>query len=314
MMHIDCNLKHNHDCGHTHNHSYADISGQRLFWVILLNITISITEIIGGFLSGSLSLISDALHNFSDAVAVVISYIAILLGKKNNSIKYTFGLKRAEVLAAFLNSSVLMGIIFYLFYQAIKKLIHPESISGNMMLIVAIVGIVGNLLSIFLLKSDSTENMNIRSAYLHMLSDAISSIAVFAGAVSIIFFKIYWIDPFLTILIGLYVLKESFDILKSSVHILMEGTPLEISPEEIKESVEKKFPVNNVHHIHIWAVGEKDLFTEMHIDLSDRMLSEADALRVDIENHLKEKGINHVTIQFEIDCCNDKGLICKNNQ
>jgi len=238
--------------------SYHHISsGRRLFWVILLNIIITVAEILGGIVSGSLSLISDALHNFSDAVSVVISYIAIQLSSKETSIKHTFGLKRAEVLAAFINSSVLVGVSIYLFYHAVIKLITPEVISGNIMLIVATIGLAGNVLSIFLLESGSKDNMNIRSAYLHMLSDAVSSFAVILGAIFIIFFKIYWIDPVLTILIGLYVLKESFEILRRTTHILMEGAPLNISPDDIKVVLEDKFDVKNVHHIHLWTVGEK---------------------------------------------------------
>ncbi|MCA1933789.1 MAG: cation diffusion facilitator family transporter [Calditerrivibrio sp.] len=307
---------HNHGDDHDHSHSHhhgdlGNISGKKLFWVIVLNFIITISEIVGGIISGSLSLISDALHNFSDAIAVVISYIAIQLGKKNNNLKHTFGLKRAEIMAALLNSAVLVGVSIYLFYEAIKKFYNPEPISGNVMLIIAIIGLLGNLLSIFLLESDSKESMNIKSAYLHMLSDAVSSVAVILGAIGIIYFKIYWIDPTLTILIGLYVLKESYEILKNSVHILMEGAPSGISLDDIKNNVEKIDEVINVHHIHLWSIGEKDIFIEMHIDLKDMMLSKTSEIRDKVENILKTYNINHVTIQFETDCCENKNILCK---
>ncbi|ADR18089.1 cation diffusion facilitator family transporter [Calditerrivibrio nitroreducens] len=305
----------NHSHSHSHDHSHAhshleDISGKRLFWVIVLNLAITTSEVVGGVISGSLSLISDALHNLSDAAAVVISYIAIQLGKKSSSLKHTFGLKRAEILAALLNSAVLVGVSIYLFYEAIKKFYHPEPIAGGVMLIIAIIGLCGNILSIFLLESGSRENLNIRSAYLHMLSDAISSVAVILGALGIIYFKIYWIDPMLTILIGVYVLKESFGILKNSVHILMEGVPINISLDEIKEKIESIEDVLNVHHIHLWQIGEKEVHIEMHVDLKDMMLSKTEKIRKEIEQLMQMYGINHVTVQFETDCCENKNILC----
>lgn len=301
-----------HDHSHSHNHhiNLNKVSEKKLCWVILLNFGITLAEIVGGLVSGSLSLISDALHNFSDAIAVIISYIAIKLGRKENSLKHTFGLKRAEILAALLNSSVLVGISIYLFYEAINRFYNPEQIAGQMMLIVAIVGLLGNLLSIYFLEAGAHENMNIKSAYLHMLSDAISSVAVILGAIGIIYFEIYWIDPLLTIAIGVYVLYESFKILKKSVHILMEGAPVDISIEEIKEVVESIDGLKNVHHIHIWSVGEKDIFFEAHAELEDMMLSSAGQVRKKVEDKLLEFGINHVTLQIEVDECEEKRILC----
>jgi len=306
--HLCDDHSHNHD--HHHHIDVSEVSAKKLFWVILLNFGITLSEIIGGIISGSLSLISDALHNFSDAIAVIISYIALKLSQRKNSLRHTFGLKRAEILAALLNSSVLIGISIFLFYEAINRFFHPEQITGSTMLIIAIIGLAGNVLSIYFLESGAHDNMNIKSAYLHMLSDAISSVAVILGAIGIIFFKIYWIDPVLTILIGVYVLYESFKILKKSVHILMEGTPVDISIEKIKEAVDAIDGLKNVHHIHIWSVGEKDIFFEAHAELDDMMLRDACKIRQQVEKKLLEFGINHVTLQLEVDECAEKGIIC----
>ncbi|MEF3254963.1 MAG: cation diffusion facilitator family transporter, partial [Deferribacterales bacterium] len=268
--------------------------------------------IIGGIFSGSLSLISDAFHNFSDSMAIIISYIAIKLGEKDNSLKHTFGLKRAEILAALLNSSILIGVICYLFYESVRKFLNPEPIAGNIMFIVAIIGLIGNILSLILLQNSSKENLNIKSAYLHMLSDALSSVAVIIGALSIIYFKIYWIDPVITIIIGLYTLKGSFTILKNSVHILMEGSPNDIDLDEIKIQIEKIDKVQNVHHIHLWNVGEKDIFIELHVVVPDILLSYTEEIRVKIEEILKKSNINHITIQFETDnVCTNKNILCR---
>jgi len=302
----------NHQEAEENGHNHTDvknISSTRLFWVIVLNFGITLAQILGGIISGSLSLISDALHNFTDAISIIISYIAIKLSSKETSLIHTFGLKRAEILAAFINSAVLVGISCYLFVETVKKFISPTHITGSLMLIVAIIGLTGNLISIFLLESHSKQNINIKSAYLHMLADAITSVAVIAGAIGIIFFKIYWIDPLLTILIGLYVLKESYSILKKSTHILMQGTPAEISPEDIKTNIEKLDNVKNVHHIHMWALNEDDIFLEAHVELSDVMLSETCKIKDKIDEIVKEYKIMHTTVQFETDVCCNKNIL-----
>ncbi|MHB1686433.1 MAG: cation diffusion facilitator family transporter [Ignavibacteriaceae bacterium] len=178
---------------HDHNHS-TELSSGRLLTTMLLNFFIMIIEIIGGMFSGSLSLMSDAFHNFSDGVAIIISYIANRLSRKPNSLKYTFGLKRAEIIAAVINSSVLVIISFFLIKEAFDRLYNPSVISGSLMLIVAAGGLVANVIGTVLLKKGSDKSINLKAAYLHLLSDAISSFAVIIGAVFIIFFKIYWID------------------------------------------------------------------------------------------------------------------------
>lgn len=302
-----------HDHDHDHSHSHVDvtrISATKLFWVIVLNFGITFAEIVGGVISGSLSLVSDALHNFSDAIAVIISYIAVKLSAKKVSIEHTFGFKRSEILAAFINSSVLVGVSCYLFYQAVLKFIQPEEIHGSIMLTVAIVGLLGNVLSMLFLGGHSEENMNIKSAYLHMLSDAVSSVAVILGAIGIIFFKIYWIDPVLTILIGLYVLRESFRILKRSTHILMQGAPLDISVENIKNELENIEKIDNVHHIHLWTLDEKNIFLEAHVELPDMSLSKTCEIKAKIDEKLKIFRITHCTIQFETSVCNEKNTLC----
>lgn len=313
--HEHSNDEHEHgdENDHEHEHNHVDvtkISATKLFWVIVLNFGITLAEIIGGIVSGSLSLISDALHNFSDAIAVIISYIAVKLSAKKVSPEHTFGLKRSEILAAFINASVLVGVSCYLFYEAVIKFIQPEEIHGSVMLIVAILGLLGNVLSIFFLGGHSEENMNIKSAYLHMLSDAVSSVAVILGALGIIFFKIYWIDPVLTVIIALYVLRESFKILKRSTHILMQGAPLDISVEVIKEELETIEYIDNVHHIHLWALDEKNIFLEAHVELPEMNLSKTCAIKTKIDEKLKMFRITHCTIQFETSVCNEKNILC----
>ena len=293
-----------------HSHLTHETTGQRLLITMLLNFVITIAEIIGGILSGSLSLISDALHNFSDGISIIISYAAIKLKGKEYSQKHTFGFKRAEILAAVINSSVLVIVCFYLFYEAVIRIQNPEPIKGMLMTVVAAIGLTANVLGTLLLKRDAANSMNIRSSYLHLLSDAISSVAVIIGGLAILFWNIYWLDPILTILIGLYILKESFHILMEATHVLMEGTPPGISIEDIQKEVEQIEGVEDIHHVHSWMVGENDIHLEAHINVPDMMISESNELREKVENVLKEKfRISHITLQFECNQCADVGLV-----
>ncbi|MEW6195004.1 MAG: cation diffusion facilitator family transporter [Bacteroidota bacterium] len=296
---------------HTHNQEINFQSAKgRLFFTIILNFIITIAEIIGGIVSGSLALLSDALHNFSDGISVIVSYIALRLRSRDNSYKHTFGLKRAEILAALINSAVLIVICFYLFYEAVNRFLEPQEIDAGVMSIVAVIGLVANLVGMLLLKRDSAKSMNIRSAYLHLLGDTVSSVAVIAGGVAIALWKINWIDPLLTILIGLYIIKESYAILEEAIHVLMEGAPPNISIEEIQNEVEKFGEVDNIHHIHMWMVGDNDVHLEAHININDMKISESDSLRRRIEEALHQRfGIHHITLQFECNQCPDVGLL-----
>ena len=293
----------------THKHSH-NTTGLRLLITVILNILITVAEIVGGIISGSLALISDALHNFSDAISVIISYIAIKLKLKDNSYKHTFGFKRAEILAAVINSSVLVAISIYLFYEAILRFQNPEPIKGNLMIIVALMGLVANIVGTMLLKRDAATSINIKSSYLHLLTDAISSAVVILGGLAILFWNFHWVDPVLTILIAVYITQESFKILSDAVHILMEGAPTDISIKEIQSVVEGLEDIEDIHHVHIWTVGENDIHLEAHINVPDMTISKSNVLGDKIEKLLKSKfDISHITLQFECNQCKDAGLV-----
>lgn len=300
----------------SHNRSHNnEQSKSNLLITMLLNFLITVAEIIGGILSGSLSLISDALHNFSDGVSIIITYTAIRISKKPRTLKYTFGLKRAEILAAIINSSTLIIISFYLIKEAIERFYNPTPITGNLMLIVASAGLVANALGTFLLRKDAKDNINIRAAYFHLLSDAISSIAVIIGAVFIISFNIYWIDPFLTILISLYILKETYSIIKEAVDIIMMSSPHDIDLQKVKKIIEGIPEVKNIHHVHIWKLNDNDIHFESHIEVEDTLISNTILIQKSIEDKLHNAfDINHFTLQFECDKCADKGLVQNHNK
>ncbi len=294
---------------HSHSHN-ANISERNLFLTMALNFFITIVEIIGGIVSGSLALISDALHNFSDGIAIIITYIAMRLSKKPRTFKYTFGLKRAEILAAIINASTLIIISFFLIQEAIKRFSNPVTITGNLMLIVAATGLIANIAGTLLLKKDSKNNLNIRAAYLHLLSDAVSSLAVIIGAIFIIYFKVAWIDPVLTILISIYILRETYEIVKESIDILMMSNPEGINLDEIKLLTEKIKGVKNIHHIHIWKLNDNDIHFEAHIEVDDMAVSKTVEIQEQIEHELHERyEINHTTLQFECNKCENKTIL-----
>lgn len=295
------------------NHSQNNKNGtsdKNLFITMVLNFLITIAEVIGGFISGSLSLISDALHNFSDGIAIIITYIAIQLSKKPRTLKYTFGLKRAEILAAIINASALIIISFFLIKEAIERFYNPSPITGSLMLMVASLGLIANIIGTLLMKKGSKVNINVRAAYFHLLSDAVSSFAVIIGALFIIFFKIYWIDPFLTILISIYIFKEAYSIVKESVDVIMMSSPDGIDLDELKLLIEEIPSVNNIHHVHVWKLNDNDTHFEAHVEVDNISVSDTSDIQKQIENKLHSKyEINHITLQFECDRCEKKTII-----
>ncbi|MCX7876350.1 MAG: cation diffusion facilitator family transporter [Melioribacteraceae bacterium] len=299
---------------HLHKHDLID-SEKKLFFVIILNFLITVSQIIGGMISGSLALISDALHNFSDGVAIFISYFALKLSRKPKTFKYTFGLKRAEILAAIINASTLIVISIFLIKEAIDRFYSPVQITGEIMLIVASIGLFANLFSTLLLKKNSHNNLNIKTAYLHLLVDTISSVVVIIGAIFIIFYKIYWIDPLLTILISIYIFKETYEIVKESVDILMMSNTSETDLNEIKNFVESIPLVKNIHHVHLWKLNDTETHFEAHVEVDDMKVSDTSKIQLLIEQELNEKfQITHTTLQFECGVCEEVNLINTNTE
>ena len=303
--------EHNHDHHHIedgHTHDVSSLSGRKIFWVTILNATITIAEIVGGLLSGSLALLSDAVHNLSDTVAIALSYYSNKIAQKPKDAKKTYGYQRAEILSAFINSAVLLAISIVLIFEAFKRLKSPESINGTLMITVALIGLVANFISVYLLEKDSHENLNIKSSYLHLLSDTVSSVGVVAGGIAIKFWGVVWIDPLITVLISLYILKATWHVIRKTVDILMQSSPA-LDYEGIKRDIEGIDKVNNIHHVHSWMSNEKTIYFEAHIDLEDMLLSESELIYDKIEHYLKDHyDINHITLQAEVDKCSNKTI------
>jgi cobalt-zinc-cadmium efflux system protein len=276
-----------------------------------LNLVIAVAEVIGGLASRSLSLLSDALHNFSDGLAVFLSLVAIRVGRRKSTPRRTFGYRRVEILVALLNASVLVVIAVFLFREAVLRLLNPQEIDGTLMLIVAAVGFVANILAVLLLHRGSRASLNIRTAYLHLMADTVSSLAVLFGGVAIQLFQIYWIDPVLTFAIGIYVLREGFRVLLETIDILMQSAPADVDLEEVRKAVERLPEVENLHHVHIWRLSDREVFFEGHVALAPSVdPSQLDDVRGRIETVLTESfRITHTTVQLEFSCCEDTDLI-----
>ncbi len=264
----------------------------------------------GGIISGSLALLSDSLHNFGDSMSLTSSYIALRIGEREKNEKYTFGYRRAEILVAFINSSAIIGVGIFLLVESYRRFMEPVEIKGFIMLVVAVVGLIANLLSIILLHTHAKESMNIRSAYLHLLSDTFSSVAVVIGAVAIILWKVNWIDLVITVILSLYIIKEGFEILRESVEVLMEASP-DLNLGKIRKEIESIEGVKNAHHFHAWRIGEKDIHFECHIEVENMRVSDAQKIIEKIEEKLKKFGITHTTIQVECGKCDEKSIVCK---
>lgn len=296
---------------HNHSHSHKDLKGRNLFITIFLNILITIAQVIGGIISGSLSLLSDALHNFSDVLSLIISYIATVLSKKEASVNKTFGYKRAEIIAAFVNSSTLIIVAVILVKEAIERFANPVEIESNLVIWLALLGIAANGFSVLLIKKDAKVNMNMKSAYLHLFTDMMASVAVLIGGLLMKFYELYWVDPVLTIIIALYLVYMGYDLLKTSTRVLMLFTPNTIEVQEIISAITKIELIKNVHHVHIWQLNEDEVHLEAHIDFDEDInLSEFDQILEKIEEEVYHKfGINHLNIQPEFGKCDSKKVI-----
>lgn len=277
------------------------ISGKNLYLTIILNLIITIAQVIGGVVSGSLALISDALHNFTDVLSLIFSYVAHQMSKKKATINHTFGFKRAEIMAAFINAISLIVIAIFLIIEAVQKLASPNIIATNLVIGLSLLGIFVNGLSAVLLKKDADKNLNMESAYLHLFTDMMASIAVLIGGIIMKFFQLYWIDSVLTILIALYLTVVGVKLLLKSSKFLMLFTPNDIDINEIIKEVHKIPGVNKLHHIHVWNLNEDELHLEAHLDCTENIsMIEFNQLLEQIEIVLFEKfGINHVNIQPE---------------
>jgi len=293
------------------HHTHPPIQENKLVFSIALNLGIAGVEVVGGILSGSLSLVSDALHNVGDAFSLVVSLVAVRLAGRKKDERRTFGYKRAEVLAALFNTALILGASVFMVKEAVERLLHPVRINGWLVVVVALAGLLGNVGSLLLLRQDARESLNIRSSYLHLVSDAFSSVAVLVGGIFIILFEWDRADALLTFVIVGAVMRQGFRLLKETAGVLMESVPDHIRVEEIQTEIERLPEVRNIHHLHVWQITDHDIHMEGHVNLKeDLTVSRCAHVRERIEEIVNQRfHIGHVTIQFEHGGCDGVALI-----
>ncbi|WP_338216885.1 cation diffusion facilitator family transporter [Companilactobacillus muriivasis] len=289
---------------------HEKVTGKRFFYVTVLNVLITITEFVGGFFSGSLGLISDAFHNLEDSLSIVISYAANVIGKRKNNTKKTFGYKRAEILAAFVNSIVLVVITLMMVVESFRRLSQPQHINGKLMMIVSLIGLAANFISMLMLLSGSKHNLNIKATFLHMLTDTLSSVGVFIASIFVILFNWNWVDPIITIVIAIWLLKEAYTVVSETINILMEASP-KIDLDAVQAAILTIPEIVKVHHVHLWMIDENHIMLDAHINVKRNCnMAELDGLYDQVDKLLKDKfNITHVTLQAECSRGLDNSLI-----
>jgi len=292
---------------HHHNHS---TDTKNIGLTIVLNVGITVAQIIGGIISGSMALLSDATHNFSDVLALLISYIARKLSAKKSTTSRTFGLRRAEIMASFINSASLLGISVALIIGATERLFNPVAIEGNLVIYLAALSILLNGLSVILLKKEAKGSMNMRSAYLHLFTDMLTSIAVLLGGFAIKYLAWYWFDPVISLVIAFYLIYSSWSLFANSLKIIMQYAPNSIDIIYLEKKICQLKGIKNIHHLHVWQLNDNEIMLEAHIDVEeDIRISQFEEILTQIESILEKFEIHHFNIQPEYSIADNKNLI-----
>ena len=303
-------MAHDHSHGHTHG------ANKKVLLISFIIITgYMIVEAVGGFLTNSLALLADAGHMLSDSISLAIALIAFKLAEKAANHSKTYGYKRFEILAAMINGVTLIGVALYIFYEAIGRFANPPEVATTGMLIISVVGLLVNMLVAWIMMrgGDTEGNLNMRGAYLHVLSDTLGSVGAISAALLIIFFGWGWADPAASVIVAALVLRSGYYVTKSSLHVLMEGTPQNIKIEDILQTIKKTEGVRSVHDLHVWSITSGMNALSCHVVVGNQLtLAESEKLVDRIEHDLEHQGINHVTIQMETDAHkHEDSILCR---
>lgn len=301
----DAPAGHDHQPGHVHGLSRGDevagISDARLLWSVALNQLLTVGQVAAGLISGSVALLSDAAHNFNDANALLIAYIARRISRRPANRRFTFGYRRAETIGALINLTLLAVIGLYLVYEGVMRFFEPVEIMGGLMAGAALLALIVDLGTALLLWQMSRGSLNVRAAFLHNLVDALGSLAVLLGAAAIIWLDWTWIDPLLTLLIASYVLWQVARLLPQAIRVLMEGTPPDFPLDTLIARIESLDGVADLHHLHIWQLDETHRALEAHITIPEAHYQNLPQIKRQIKACLaSEFQITHSTLEFEL--------------
>ena len=285
----------------THHHHHESNSDKSLLVAVTINVLLTLGQVIGGIISGSLSLVADALHNLSDAASLGIALFARKISRKPADEFKSFGYQRAEVIAALINLTLLITISLYLIYEAIWRIVEPpQDITGWIIILVAGIALIIDMITAFITFKMSKDSINMKAAFLHNLSDALASVGVIIAGTLIFLYEWYWVDTLIAFLIVGFVLWQGLMLLPKTIHLLMEGTPEKLSSEDIKLAAEEISEVEDIHHIHIWHLDEHRIALEAHVVVTADELKEVEAIKDKLKLLLKDKfKITHSTLEFE---------------
>ena len=293
-------MGHDHG-GHAHNHA-AGANSKMLAIALGLTTIFLIAELIGSFLFNSLALLSDAAHMFTDSAALAIALAAVKVGQRPADDARTFGYRRFEILAAAFNALLLFGVAGYVLWEGIGRFFRPSEVESTGMLAIAAIGLVVNLIAMRLLAAGKDQSLNLKGAYLEVWADMLGSIGVIIGALVIMFTGWQWVDPFIAIGIGLWVLPRTWTLLRDTTHILLEGVPRGLRLAEIREAILTTQGVAGAHDLHVWSMTSDDISASAHVELERG--ADPEVVRVAIADMLKSRfEIEHATIQVEEEAC-----------
>jgi len=285
---------------HHHHHMDPDAGDARMFWAVVVNLGLTVAQIIGGILSGSLAMIADAIHNLSDALSLVIAFFARKIARRPADASMTFGYGRAEVVAALINYTTLIVIGLYLIYEAVMRFITPAGVDGWLVVIIAGIALIVDTATALLTYSLSKESINVRAAFVHNVADALGSIAVIVAGTLIILFGWQWIDPLVTLLIAGYILWISASEIGGVIRILMLGSPPELSASDVIETIRGIDGVSEVHHLHLWQMQEHEAAIDAHLVIETGRWNDADSIKQAAKDRLKQDfGVAHTTLELE---------------
>jgi len=288
------------------SHAPNNSNMRRVVIALVLTGTFMVVEVIGGILSGSLALLADAGHMLTDTMALALAAVAFRVSKRPADTTLTYGYQRFQILAAFVNGLSLLFIVGWILYEAVSRFIAPQEVMGETMLIVAVAGLVVNIISFTVLHGGDRENLNIRGAALHVAGDLLGSVAAIVAAVIIIYTGWMQIDPILSIAVAILILKSAWVLVKRSAHVLLEGAPEWLDVDVMREHLIGKIPeVASIHHVHVWGLTPQDLMLTMHVCVSTQPENPTDIIRRVKVQLREEYGIGHSTIEIEVDDCAD---------
>jgi cobalt-zinc-cadmium efflux system protein len=295
-----------------HPHALDDARSLTRPLLVAMMITgvFTVVEFLGGYLSDSLALMSDAGHMLTDTLALGLSVVAVRVAMRPPTEEQTFGFLRAEILAALVNGAVLAVITLVIFYEAARRIIEPPEVEAPLMLAVALAGLAANAVGIYVLHDRSKSNLNVRGAFLHMFGDLLSSVGVIVGALMILFFGIRLADPILSVLIGGIILVGAWRLVRQSTSILLESVPSHVRLQDVKESLLSIDGVHDVHDLHVWTLSSGRYALSAHIVVMDKLVSDCSGVVRRSEEMLREKyAISHTTFQLECQACAENSCV-----